>query len=141
MLPETLTSATGPLSIYTYEYEKGTAMDVCYKSFGDDPVYLLYVRQFNVPQSINGGAREAIIKIEVRVLVVFTSTLITFSYALFHRLNPCRLQASTISVSDCRIRQGLWWGMDEAPLSNTPGVDMVGKIDKIDALSMIKYRF
>jgi hypothetical protein len=31
--------------------------------------------------------------------------------------------------------------MDEAPLSNTPGVDVVGKIEKIDALSMIKYRF
>lgn len=30
--------------------------------------------------------------------------------------------------------------MEAAPLSNTPGVDMVGKIDKIDALSMLKYR-
>jgi hypothetical protein len=83
ILPETLTSASGPQSIYTYEYKKGVAMDVCYKSFGDDPVNLLYVRQYNVPQAINGGAREAIIKIEVRILVICTSSLITFSYALF----------------------------------------------------------
>jgi len=30
--------------------------------------------------------------------------------------------------------------MDEAPLSNTPAIDMVGKNDKIDALSMLKSR-
>jgi NADPH:quinone reductase-like Zn-dependent oxidoreductase len=30
--------------------------------------------------------------------------------------------------------------MEAAPVSNTPGVDMIGKIDKIDALSMLKYK-
>jgi hypothetical protein len=69
MPPEShLASATGPQSIFTYEYEKGMPMDVRYKTFGDDPIDLLYVRQYNVPQTLDGGTSEAIIKIEVRSL-------------------------------------------------------------------------
>jgi hypothetical protein len=69
MPPEShLASATGPQSIFTYEYEKGMPMDVRYKTFGDDPIDLLYVRQYIVPQTLDGGTSEAIIKIEVRSL-------------------------------------------------------------------------
>jgi NADPH:quinone reductase-like Zn-dependent oxidoreductase len=42
------------------------------------------------------------------------------------------VQASTISETDCIIRQGSWWGHGPAPpLPNTPGVDVVGKIIQI----------
>lgn len=40
-------------------------------------------------------------------------------------------QASTISESDCIIRQGNWWGDGSPPLPNSPGVDVVGKIYQI----------
>lgn len=38
------------------------------------------------------------------------------------------MQASTVSETDCLIRQGQWWGERDAPLPNTPGVDVVGKV-------------
>jgi len=52
-------------------------MDVSYKTFGNDPVDLLYVGQYNVPQTIDGGAREAIIKVEVRIRVINAITVLT----------------------------------------------------------------
>jgi NADPH:quinone reductase-like Zn-dependent oxidoreductase len=38
------------------------------------------------------------------------------------------MKASTVSDTDCIIRQGNWWGEDSTPLPNTPGVDVVGKV-------------
>jgi NADPH:quinone reductase-like Zn-dependent oxidoreductase len=38
------------------------------------------------------------------------------------------MQASTVSYSDCIIRQGKWWGNDTLSPPITPGVDFVGKI-------------
>ena len=42
-------------------------------------------------------------------------------------------QASTVSQTDCRIRQGQWWGKDAVPLPNIPGIDFVGKLYRIDS--------
>jgi NADPH:quinone reductase-like Zn-dependent oxidoreductase len=35
-------------------------------------------------------------------------------------------------LTDCFVRQGQWWRKDELPLPNTPGVDFVGKLYRID---------
>ena len=35
-------------------------------------------------------------------------------------------------MTDCFIRQGQWWRKDDLPLPNTPGVDFVGKLYRID---------
>jgi NADPH:quinone reductase-like Zn-dependent oxidoreductase len=42
-------------------------------------------------------------------------------------------QASTVSNTDCTIRQGSWWGTTTPPLPNTPGVDVVGRIHSVAA--------
>jgi NADPH:quinone reductase-like Zn-dependent oxidoreductase len=42
------------------------------------------------------------------------------------------MKASTVSYSDCRIRNGKWWGRTPLSLPLIPGVDFVGKIDGID---------
>ena len=38
-----------------------------------------------------------------------------------------------MSVTDSIIRHGLWWGSTKAPLPNTPGVDVVGRIYRVDS--------
>jgi NADPH:quinone reductase-like Zn-dependent oxidoreductase len=42
------------------------------------------------------------------------------------------MKASTVSYSDCRIRNGKWWGHTPLSLPLIPGIDFVGKIDGID---------
>merc|ERR1711865_310540 len=42
-----------------------------------------------------------------------------------------QVEASTVSETDCIIRQGLWWGDFRPSLPNTPGIDVVGKIYNI----------
>jgi NADPH2:quinone reductase len=41
-------------------------------------------------------------------------------------------QASTVSQTDCFIRRGEWWGKRQVSLPNTPGVDIVGKLYRIN---------
>ena len=52
------------------------------------------------------------------------------------------MQASTVSYSDCIIRQGKWWGSDKLTLPLTPGVDFVGKISSVgdEAVDMYGFR-
>lgn len=61
-------TAQGPQSIYTYEYDSGTAMDVSYKHFGADPEAVLDVREYNFPMTIFPGTNEVIVMVEVRTL-------------------------------------------------------------------------
>ena len=65
---EAFVPSNGPQSIYAYEYTTGMPMDICYNEFGDDPVDLLRVRQYNIPRAIYGGSKETIVKVEVRQL-------------------------------------------------------------------------
>jgi NADPH2:quinone reductase len=37
-----------------------------------------------------------------------------------------------VSQTDCFIRRGEWWGRSQVSLPNTPGVDIVGKLYRID---------
>jgi NADPH:quinone reductase-like Zn-dependent oxidoreductase len=46
--------------------------------------------------------------------------------------NQTTSQASTISNTDCRTRRDGWLGNKRIELPNTPGVDIVGKIYRID---------
>lgn len=49
------------------------------------------------------------------------------------------IQASTVSHTDCLIRQGRWAGVGEIPLPNSPGVDVVGKIYSIGEQAAKKF--
>jgi NADPH:quinone reductase-like Zn-dependent oxidoreductase len=49
------------------------------------------------------------------------------------------LQASTVSRTDCSIRQGNWQRQPEPPIPNTPGVDVVGRIYRIDTETKKRY--
>jgi NADPH:quinone reductase-like Zn-dependent oxidoreductase len=42
-------------------------------------------------------------------------------------------------MTDCLIRQGLWWGSTSSPLPNIPGADVVGKLHRIDEDSSKKF--
>lgn len=44
-----------------------------------------------------------------------------------------------MSSTDCVIRQGHWWGSEVVPLPNTPGVDVVGRIYRVDTETSKKY--
>jgi NADPH:quinone reductase-like Zn-dependent oxidoreductase len=37
-------------------------------------------------------------------------------------------KASTVSETDCIVRNGNWWGREDISLPNTPGVDVVGRV-------------
>ena len=50
----------------------------------------------------------------------------------FNQTHLCCSKASTISYSDCRIRQGEWWGQSQLNLPLIPGVDLVGIVERID---------
>lgn len=65
-------SSKGPQSIYTYEYDKGTPMDVRYKEFGDDAEEVVKVRDYVVPMTLLPGSSDVIVKVEVR-FVLFTT--------------------------------------------------------------------
>lgn len=49
-------------------------------------------------------------------------------------------QASTVSQTDCFVRQGKWREHIFVPLPNTPGVDAIGKICRIDKKSSQRYK-
>ena len=63
-----------------------------------------------------------------------TLTLMFSSYTCYFLL-----QASTISETDCIVRQGNWWRHESVPLPNIPGVDMVGKIYDIKYRDSARY--
>jgi NADPH:quinone reductase-like Zn-dependent oxidoreductase len=44
-----------------------------------------------------------------------------------------------VSATDCAIRQGLWWGLTKVPFPITPGVDVVGRIYRVDTETNKKY--
>jgi NADPH:quinone reductase-like Zn-dependent oxidoreductase len=49
-------------------------------------------------------------------------------------------QASTVSRTDCIIRQGNWKGRTQIPLPNSPGVDFVGILYRVDNDTVTKYK-
>jgi len=105
----------GPKSLYEYEYDRGSHEVVMYSRFGDDPKALLKIHKARQPpQPVGEG------------LMDFNRVLV-------------QVEASTVSQTDCVIRSGKWRGRGMIPLPNSPGVDMVGKLYRIDTESSRKY--
>jgi len=44
-----------------------------------------------------------------------------------------------VSQTDCLVRQGKWWGSSKVPLPNCPGVDVVGKLYRVDEETTKRY--
>lgn len=59
-------SSQGPQSIYIYEYDSGTPMDVRYKQFGNDPEELLLASEYVMPMRATPGSNDVVIMVEVR---------------------------------------------------------------------------
>eukprot|EP00545_Synedropsis_sp_CCMP1620_P000191 CAMPEP_0119026600 /NCGR_PEP_ID=MMETSP1176-20130426/35742_1 /TAXON_ID=265551 /ORGANISM="Synedropsis recta cf, Strain CCMP1620" /LENGTH=1036 /DNA_ID=CAMNT_0006982347 /DNA_START=8 /DNA_END=3115 /DNA_ORIENTATION=+ len=99
---DAIVSRKGPQSLYTYEYDSTTYMGAQYESFGSEARKVITVHD-EAPFSITTRSTgEVTVKIE----------------------------ASTVSYTDCRIRKGE--GRSPLSLPITPGIDLVGKIDGID---------
>eukprot|EP00980_Cylindrotheca_fusiformis_P009145 scaffold1992_cov113-Cylindrotheca_fusiformis.AAC.10 len=97
----------GPQSLYVYEYSSKEHMDVSYSEYGEGSISSIVTRRLGLLPSLaspNSGKK---------VLVI--------------------VEASTVSTTDCYIRQGKWRspGRPNDPLPVTPGVDIAGKVCSI----------
>jgi NADPH:quinone reductase-like Zn-dependent oxidoreductase len=98
-----------------YEYEKGKHMKVVYCYFGPNPRDTLQVVSYETPpQSAEEG------------LVSFNKVVV-------------QVEASTVSLMDCFVRRGGEVGERPVSLPNTPGIDLVGKLYRIDKESSRKF--
>eukprot|EP00977_Amphora_coffeiformis_P009417 scaffold2179_cov165-Amphora_coffeaeformis.AAC.21 len=95
--------ALGLQSLYEYDFTSGKHMTVSYDSCGSDPRSSLMVITHGDPP-VSKESKFAVIQVE----------------------------ASTISSTDCRTRRDGWFGNKRVELPNIPGVDVVGKIYRID---------
>ncbi|CAJ1953744.1 unnamed protein product [Cylindrotheca closterium] len=91
----------GPQSLYSYEYEGRVHMDISYTKFGDDPHECIALRKFEFMPTLKPEDGN-------RVLL--------------------QVEASTISIRDCKIRQGKLKIEEYGSSPVTPGVDVVGKV-------------
>jgi len=138
---QAIVAENGPQSLYEYEYEKGTHKVVVYNQFGPDPRNLLKVMSSNEPP-------EVVDKIKVTIQVEVRKAEVSFCSAPsydFEAQSPTSVlsyyttQASTVSRTDCCIREGRWMGSGYIPLPSSPGVDVVGKVYRINKASEQKY--
>merc|ERR1740130_112266 len=97
-----LVQSSGPQSLYEYDYDSNENMNVSYTKSNQKARGNISVRSLGPPRSLSWslGGENIVIQVE----------------------------ASTVSETDCIIRQGLWWGDSKPSLPNTPGVDVVGKV-------------
>jgi len=82
-----------------------------YQAFSDDPMSFLKLYKFTSSIALPASSDDIFIKV----------------------------QASTVSFSDCLIRQGMWWGTGSVSLPATPGVDVVGRVCNITEHAAQKY--
>jgi NADPH:quinone reductase-like Zn-dependent oxidoreductase len=101
--------------VYEYEYEKGKHMNVVYCYFGPNPRDTLQVVTYETPPQC---AEEG--------LVSFNKVVV-------------QIEASTVSLMDCFVRRGGEVGERPVSLPNTPGIDLVGKLYRIDKESSRKF--
>ena len=57
----------GPQSVYMYEYETGTHMDISFRSFGGRPSETFKLATYTSPPAFQKAPNDVLIKIEVRV--------------------------------------------------------------------------
>ena len=131
-------SPSGPQSLYEYEFETGAHMNVVYSNYSDDPRADLRLCTYETPplriEKDDLVFNKVVVQVEVRCLwpPMTSWPLLT--------LLTCFAQASTISLTDCLIRRGQWQGESSSFLPNTPGVDYVGRIYRIDKESSKKLK-
>jgi NADPH:quinone reductase-like Zn-dependent oxidoreductase len=99
----------GPQSLFEYEYETGVHMYAAYAELGSEATCPMRVCSAQVPLPACIGPPKGR---EKNVIV--------------------QVEASTVSQTDCSIREGDWWGEDRFLLPNAPGVDVVGRIFSLD---------
>jgi len=106
------TARRGPQSVYTYEYETGCHMEVRFSQFGERPSDFAKVISYERPPVIRTLPNDVLVKIE----------------------------ASTISNTDCQTRRNGWLQEGQLTLPYTPGVDLVGKVHTIDTRIAKQYK-
>eukprot|EP00536_Pseudo-nitzschia_multiseries_P002879 jgi/Psemu1/295003/fgenesh1_pm.41_\ len=90
-------------SVFAYDYESNENMDVSYKKTSQRPRNSISVRKLGKPPPLPLVGEDIVMQVE----------------------------ASTVSETDCIIRQGLWWHNSRPSFPNTPGMDVVGKVYSI----------
>eukprot|EP00542_Grammatophora_oceanica_P001003 CAMPEP_0194058448 /NCGR_PEP_ID=MMETSP0009_2-20130614/66316_1 /TAXON_ID=210454 /ORGANISM="Grammatophora oceanica, Strain CCMP 410" /LENGTH=1089 /DNA_ID=CAMNT_0038708597 /DNA_START=210 /DNA_END=3476 /DNA_ORIENTATION=- len=107
MPPQTITVQKGPMSLFTYEYETGSHMDIQYAQYSENASDVMKVRSSEKFRLVWGNANNVCVKVE----------------------------ASTISETDCKRRRGDLANSESMPLPIIPGGDIVGKVFKINSAS------
>jgi len=95
-----LTETKGPQSVFAYDYDSNENMDVSYSKANQNPRDSISVRNLGGAPSLSLVGERIVIQVE----------------------------ASSVSETDCIIRQGLWWYGSRPSFPNTPGIDVVGKV-------------
>ena len=83
-----------------YDEEGDGHVAIEYAGFNNDPAASLLISQYSSVPKIRQDSEDVLVKVE----------------------------ASTVSYTDCVIRKGVWWGAKEMSMPATPGVDFVGKV-------------
>lgn len=107
---------SGIESLYEYEYDSEAHKSVVYHECGSDPVRELKVMVHDAPPE---KVREGLIEYNKVVI---------------------KVEASTVSPTDCAIRSGKMSDEFNVSAPATPGVDAVGKIYRIDRESSAAYK-
>lgn len=92
-----------PIRNLKYDAEGDGHRLIMYTAFHNDPIACLETCQYSSAPCVNKNTDDVLVKVE----------------------------ASTVSYSDCVIRKGMWWGASEINMPVTPGVDFVGKVCSI----------
>ena len=102
----TLNDNNQPHSLYEYDYDSSSNMHIVYETFSRSPRDVLRVESIPIPSLSSEDStsnKDVVLQVE----------------------------ASSISMSDCLIRRGQWWGECDSVIPNTPGVDTTGMIYEI----------
>ncbi|KAL7576675.1 hypothetical protein ACA910_005603 [Epithemia clementina (nom. ined.)] len=110
------TQRSGIHSLYEYEYDLGVHMSVVFDDFGSNPEEQLRVLVHEAPPEKN---REGLIEYNKVVI---------------------KVEASTVSTTDCALRSGKLAHEFNLSAPATPGVDVIGKIYRIDGESSANYK-
>jgi NADPH:quinone reductase-like Zn-dependent oxidoreductase len=137
-LQAALNSTGGAQSLYEYEYETGIHKVLYYESFGEKPKDLLKIHSAKSPpvRYENGLIEFNRVVVQVEVSDAYVGCTLLCKSANSSLLKS---QASTTSQTDCFIRRGEWNGKGQIPLPNSPGVDIVGRLYRIDNESADRY--
>jgi NADPH:quinone reductase-like Zn-dependent oxidoreductase len=116
-------------TLFAYDKDYEAFMAVQYQKFGSRNELKIIC---NPPEPFKISMGMVILKVEVSIQTEIT-TFTTFT--------TDKLQASTVSYSDCLIRKGEWCGEDSLTPPLIPGVDVVGTISRIGCRTSSTFGF